>query len=296
MRSLAIAATGMNAQQLNVDVIANNIANINTTAYKRARGEFTDLLYQVERAAGVPNRGGQDSIPEGARVGLGVRTAAVRYLHIQGALVQTGNKLDVALNGRGWFQVQGPDGESLYTRAGAFNRNENGEIVTTDGLVVQPAMVVPVDATEVVVNQTGQVFVRIGNQPELTQIGQFTVANFINDAGLDPLGGNLYRESTASGPATARRCRRCRLRHRPAGLSGELQRRSGEGNHRADPGPAPLRNEFEGDPDRRQHVRHGDQPALVHRSSGGYSRSLEKLMQNKKPVHESMNDANASVR
>jgi flagellar basal-body rod protein FlgG len=202
MRSLAIAATGMNAQQLNVDVIANNIANINTTSYKRARGEFTDLLYQVERAAGVPNRGGQDSIPEGARVGLGVRTAAVRYLHIQGALVQTGNKLDVALNGRGWFQVQGPDGELLYTRAGTFNKNENGEIVTVDGNVVQPAMVIPIDATEIVINQAGQVFVRIGNEPELTQIGQFNIANFINDAGLDPLGGNLYRESAASGPAT----------------------------------------------------------------------------------------------
>jgi flagellar basal-body rod protein FlgG len=199
MRSLAIAATGMNAQQTNVDVIANNIANINTTAYKRARGEFTDLLYQVERAAGVPSRGGQESIPEGARIGLGVRTAAVRYLHIQGALTQTGNTLDLAMNGRGWFQVQGPDGELLYTRAGAFNKNENGQIVTADGLVVQPAMVIPVDATEVVVNQTGQVFVRIGNQPQLQQIGQFNIANFINDAGLDPIGGNLYRESTASG-------------------------------------------------------------------------------------------------
>jgi len=202
MRSLSIAATGMNAQQLNVDVIANNIANINTTSYKRARGEFTDLLYQVERAAGVPNRGGQDSIPEGARVGLGVRTAAIRYLHMQGALAQTGNKLDMALSGRGFFQVQGADGEPLYARAGAFNKNENGEIVTVDGNVVQPAMVVPNDATDVVVNETGQVFVRIGNQTELQEIGQFTIANFINEAGLDPLGGNLYRESTASGPAT----------------------------------------------------------------------------------------------
>ncbi len=201
MRSLAIAATGMNAQQLNVDVIANNIANINTTSYKRARGEFTDLLYQVERAAGVPNRGGQDTVPEGARVGLGVRTAAVRYLHIQGALAQTGNKLDVALNGRGFFQVQGGDGEPLYTRAGSFNKNENGEIVTVDGNVVQPAMVVPTDATEVVINETGQVFVRIGNQATLTEIGQFTIANFINEAGLDPIGGNLYRESTSSGTA-----------------------------------------------------------------------------------------------
>jgi flagellar basal-body rod protein FlgG len=203
MRSLSIAATGMNAQQINVDVIANNIANINTTAYKRARGEFTDLLYQVERAAGVPNAGGLNSVPEGARIGLGVRTAAVRYLHLQGVLAQTGNKLDVALNGRGWFQVAGPNGEELYTRAGAFNRNENGEIVTTDGYVVQPAIAIPIDATEVVINETGQVFVRIGNEPELQEVGQFTVATFINDAGLEPIGGNLYRETVSSGAAAA---------------------------------------------------------------------------------------------
>ncbi len=201
MRSLSIAATGMNAQQVNVDVIANNIANINTTSYKRARGEFTDLLYQIERAAGVPNRGGQDTIPEGAKVGLGVRTAAVRYLHIQGVLAQTGNKLDLAFNGRGWFQIEGPNGEQLYTRAGAFNKNENGEIVTLDGYVVQPAMTIPIDATDVVVNQAGQVFVRIDNQPQLQEIGQFTVATFINDAGLDPIGGNLYRETESSGAA-----------------------------------------------------------------------------------------------
>jgi flagellar basal-body rod protein FlgG len=191
----------MNAQQVNVDVIANNIANINTTSYKRARGEFTDLLYQIERAAGVPNQGGEDTIPEGAKVGLGVRTAAVRYLHIQGVLAQTGNKLDVALNGRGWFQIEGPNGEQLYTRAGAFNKNENGEIVTIDGYVVQPAMTVPLDATDIIVNQSGQVFVRIDNQPDLQEIGQFTVATFINDAGLDPVGGNLYRETVSSGAA-----------------------------------------------------------------------------------------------
>ena len=202
MRSLAIAATGMNAQQINVDVIANNIANINTTSYKRARGEFTDLLYQVERAAGVPNRGGQDTIPEGAKVGLGVRTAAVRYLHIQGVFAQTSNKLDLAIKGQGWFQIEGPNGEQLYTRAGAFNKNENGEIVTLDGYVVQPAMTIPIDATEVIVNNTGQVFVRIDNQTELQEIGQFTMATFINDAGLDPVGGNLYRETVSSGAAT----------------------------------------------------------------------------------------------
>jgi flagellar basal-body rod protein FlgG len=201
MRALAIAATGMNAQQLNVEVIANNIANINTTGFKRARAEFTDLLYQAERAAGAPNRGGQEPIPEGAQIGLGVRTAAVRNLHLQGALTNTGNKFDLALNGRGWFQVAGADGEFFYTRAGSFNKNANGQIVTGDGYLVQPAMTVPQDATEFIVNQAGQVYVRIGNNTELQLLGQLTLANFANEAGLEPLGGNLYRETVASGAA-----------------------------------------------------------------------------------------------
>jgi flagellar basal-body rod protein FlgG len=201
VRSLAIAATGMNAQQTNVSVIANNIANINTTGFKRARAEFTDLLYQAERAVGVPNRGGQDPIPEGALIGLGVRTVAVRNLHLQGALTQTGNKLDLALNGRGWFQVSGPNGETFYTRAGAFNKNATGQLVTADGNVVQPTMTIPQTATEVTVNETGQVFIRNGTETTLQQIGQLTLANFTNEAGLEPLGGNLYRETQASGTA-----------------------------------------------------------------------------------------------
>lgn len=202
MRAMMVAATGMNAQQLNVEVIANNIANINTTAFKRARGEFTDLLYQVERAASVPNRGGAEIIPEGARVGLGTRAAAIRYLHAQGTLTQTSNKLDVALNGRGWFQIEGPDGETLYTRAGSFNKNETGQIVTVDGYVVQPAMTVPTDATDISINETGQVYARIDGQTELQLLGQFSLATFMNDAGLDPIGNNLYKETTASGSAT----------------------------------------------------------------------------------------------
>ena len=199
MRALAIAATGMNAQQTNVEVIANNIANINTTGFKRSRAEFTDLLYQAERSAGAPNRGGQEPIPEGVQIGLGVRTASVRNLHIQGSLTQTGNKLDLSLNGRGWFQVAGPNGEQLYTRAGAFNKNATGQIVTADGYVVQPAMTIPQTATDVIVNETGQIYVRVGSDTATTLIGQLTVANFTNDAGLDALGGNLYRETTASG-------------------------------------------------------------------------------------------------
>jgi flagellar basal-body rod protein FlgG len=191
----------MNAQQTNVEVIANNIANINTTGFKRSRAEFTDLLYQAERVAGAPNRGGQEAVPEGAHIGLGTRTAAVRNLHMQGALTSTGNKLDLALNGRGWFQVASTNGENLYTRAGSFNKNATGQIVTVDGYVVQPAMTIPTDATDVIVNETGQVYARVGATNTLQLIGQLTVANFANDAGLDPLGGNLYRETAASGAA-----------------------------------------------------------------------------------------------
>src|SRR5690606_9301608 len=199
MRALAIAATGMTAQQLNLEVIANNIANINTTGYKRARAEFTDLLYQIERAAGVPNRGGESPIPEGAQVGLGVRAAAIRKLHIQGSLTNTGKKPDLALNGRGWFQVAAADAESLDARPGAFNKPADGQIVTTDGYVVQPAITIPEEATEIVINESGEVFARIENEPELQLLGQFTLANFANEAGLEPIGGNLYRETEASG-------------------------------------------------------------------------------------------------
>ncbi|MEX3007024.1 flagellar basal-body rod protein FlgG [Hoeflea sp. TYP-13] len=202
MKALAIAATGMNAQQLNLEVIANNIANINTTGFKRARAEFSDLLYQVEKAQGVPSRANQAIVPEGAYVGLGVQTMAVRNVHIQGSLVSTGNKLDLALVGRGWFQIQSPDGETLFTRAGALNTNANGEIVTADGYLLQPAITVPQDASEIVVTKSGQVFVRIGDDADMQEIGQITIANFVNEAGLAPLGDNLFQETEASGEST----------------------------------------------------------------------------------------------
>jgi flagellar basal-body rod protein FlgG len=199
MRALAIAATGMSAQQLNVEVIANNIANINTTAFKRARAEFTDLLYQDERPAGVPNRGNQQPIPEGAQVGLGVRNAAIRNLHIQGALTSTGNKLDLAINGRGWFQIEGATGETFYTRAGSFNKNAEGQLVTIDGNLLTPQITIPADTTEVVVNESGEVFARVGTEATMQSLGQITLANFANDAGLEALGGNLYQQTQASG-------------------------------------------------------------------------------------------------
>ncbi|MDN2566601.1 flagellar basal-body rod protein FlgG [Aquibium sp. A9E412] len=201
MKALAIAATGMNAQQLNLEVIANNIANINTTGFKRARAEFSDLLYQAERLQGVPNRANQAIVPEGANVGLGVKTAAVRNVHLQGSLTSTGNELDMALVGKGWFQVEGAEGEPLYTRAGAFNTNATGQLVTVDGYSVTPAIVVPQDAVEIIVNKSGQVFARLDDQVELQELGQLTLANFANEAGLAPLGDNLFRETDASGPA-----------------------------------------------------------------------------------------------
>lgn len=199
MRALAIAATGMSAQQTNVEVIANNIANINTTAFKRARAEFSDLIYQSERAEGVPNRGGQDVVPEGAQLGLGVRTAGIRNLHIQGPLAHTGNPLDLAINGRGWFQISGPSGEALYTRAGSFNKNGTGQLVTGDGYTVNPAIQIPTDTTEIVVNQSGEVYARVASQLAPQLLGQIALVDFANDSGLQPLGNNLYRETAASG-------------------------------------------------------------------------------------------------
>ncbi|MEZ0169637.1 flagellar basal-body rod protein FlgG [Microvirga sp. TS319] len=202
MRALAIAATGMNAQQLNVEVIANNISNVNTTAFKTARAEFTDLLYQAERAQAVPTQTGASPVPEGAMLGLGVRAAAIRNLHRQGSLTNTSNQFDLALNGRGWFQVDSPNGETVYTRAGAFNKDANGQLVTLDGYTLNPPIIVPQNAIDVTINESGEVFAKIDGQTNPQNIGQLTLANFTNDAGLEPLGGNYYRETIASGAPT----------------------------------------------------------------------------------------------
>lgn len=201
MRALAIAATGMNAQQMNLEVIANNIANLNTTGFKGARAEFTDLLYQAERQQGAPNQAGQEPVPEGAMLGLGVRTAAIRNLHRQGPLAQTSNQLDLAVNGRGYFQITSPSGEINYTRAGAFNRSSAGQIVTLEGYALDPAITIPQGAVDVTINQSGQVFAKIDGQVAQQNLGQITIANFANDSGLEPLGNGLYRETPASGTA-----------------------------------------------------------------------------------------------
>ncbi|ATN33025.1 flagellar basal-body rod protein FlgG [Rhizobium sp. ACO-34A] len=201
MRALAIAATGMDAQQTNLEVIANNIANINTTSFKRGRAEFTDLLYQTERAQGVANRANQSVVPEGANIGLGVQTSAVRKLHTQGEISSTDNDLDVAIVGKGFFMVEGGDGTTLYTRAGAFNKDADGRLVTIDGYGVMPNITIPDDATEITISQDGIVSVRVGSEENLTELGQLQLSNFVNEAGLKPLGDNLFQQTEASGEA-----------------------------------------------------------------------------------------------
>ena len=199
MRALSMAATGMAAQELQLEVVANNIANTNTTGFKRARAEFTDLMYQVERARGVGTTGQTGGAPEGVHLGLGVRTAAIRQVHIQGVLQDTGNRLDVALDGPGWFQIESASGETLYTRAGAFNTNANGEIVTIDGLKLTDGLTVPANVTDLTIGEDGRVSVAVPGQRQRQDLGNVTLANFINPVGLEPVGNNLFRVSETSG-------------------------------------------------------------------------------------------------
>ncbi len=233
MRALAIAATGMNAQQTNMEVIANNIANINTTGFKRARAEFTDLLYQAERVSGAPTRGGQESVPEGAYVGLGTRTAAIRNLHIQGALTQTNNKLDLAVNGRGWFQIAGANGELFYTRAGAFNKNSQGQIVTLDGYQVQPSITIPQDAKDIVINESGEVFVTTDAQRDADEPRPAHARDIRQRHGPRAARQQSLQGDGVVGDRDGGRAGRSRLRCRSPGLPRALERRSGEGDHGA---------------------------------------------------------------
>lgn len=199
MRSLSIASTGMLAQQLNVEVISNNIANMNTTAYKRQRAEFQDLLYQNERRVGSQAADNNAIVPAGVQVGLGVKTAAVYRITEQGNLTTTGNQLDLAVQGKGYFQVTLPDNTIAYTRAGSFQLDQNGNIVTADGLKVTGAAAIPANATSITVNQSGQIFVSQQGQTQLAQAGQFQLVSFINDTGLQPIGNNMFIQTQASG-------------------------------------------------------------------------------------------------
>lgn len=201
LKALSIAATGMNAQQTNLEVIANNIANINTTGFKRARAEFSDLMYETIRGQGVSKQAGLEVVPEGAKLGLGVKLSAIRDVHLQGVLSQTGNPLDLALNGKGWFQVTGPTGDTLYSRAGAFNLNQNGQVVDINGQLLNPNITVPVEAKQITISESGEVFAYLDGEVTPTNLGQITLAAFVNEAGLEPLGDNLFAATEASGAA-----------------------------------------------------------------------------------------------
>ena len=240
MRALAIAATGMSAQEQNLEVIANNVANINTTGFKRSRAEFTDLIYQTERLMGVSNRGRDATVPEGAQIGLGVRTAAIRSVNIQGALTNTGNQLDLAIQGRGWFQVTTPNGDTVYTRDGAFNTNANGQLVTMDGYNVNPSILVPQTATAVTVSQTGLVTATVPGQTTPQQLGQLTIANFRQRSWPLRARRQLLPADGRVRPADGRRSGRHFIRHHPAGLCRGFQRRSRHRDHQPHCGSARL--------------------------------------------------------
>ena len=199
MRALDIAGTGMQAQQTNVEVISNNIANMTTTGYKRRRAEFQDLIYQNLRRVGANSSDSGSVVPAGAQVGLGVKTAAIYRINEQGNLQQTNNSLDLAVRGNGYFQVTLPSGDTAYTRDGTFSLSPGGEIVTADGHVVQPGITVPSNATSVVINSTGQVQVTIDGQTAPSTLGQIQLAVFPNEAGLDAQGDNLFVQTAASG-------------------------------------------------------------------------------------------------
>lgn len=199
MRALSIGSSGMYAQQMNVEVIANNIANIGTSGYKRQRAEFQDLIYQNLRQPGAQSSDTGTLLPSGLQLGSGVKLDAVTRMHSQGPLDITDNKLDMAINGNGYFQIQMPSGEIAYTRAGTFQLNQDGLIVTSEGYQLNPGITIPPDTTEIAINNSGEVWVKVGGQQDLQNVGQIEIARFANDAGLDIRGDNLYLQSPASG-------------------------------------------------------------------------------------------------
>jgi flagellar basal-body rod protein FlgG len=201
MRSLHIAGTGMMAQQTNVEVISNNIANMSTTGYKRRRAEFQDLIYQNMRRVGSQSADTGSVLPSGAQVGLGVKTGAVYRISEQGSLSQTENRFDMAIRGNGYFQVTLPSGETAYTRDGTFALSPEGIIVTSDGYVVQPGIAVPAAARDVTINATGEVLAKLDGQVEPQNVGQIQLAIFANETGLEAVGDNLLLATPGSGAA-----------------------------------------------------------------------------------------------
>lgn len=203
IRSLWISKTGLDAQQTQMDVVANNLANVSTNGFKRSRAVFEDLLYQNIRQPGAQSSQ-QTQIPSGLQIGTGVRPVAAERIHTQGNLAQTGNKLDVAIQGSGFFPVLMPDGTTGYTRDGSFQTDGQGQLVTSSGYVIQPAMTIPANASSVTIAQDGVVSITQAGSVAPVQIGQMQLATFINPTGLQSNGQNLYLETSSSGaPSTA---------------------------------------------------------------------------------------------
>ncbi|MES1156895.1 MAG: flagellar basal-body rod protein FlgG [Alphaproteobacteria bacterium] len=199
MRALSIAASGMEAQQLNVEVISHNIANMNTTGYKRQRAEFEDMLYQNQQRPGSSSSSNGNIVPLGIQLGVGVRADAVGRITEQGGMSQTGNPYDLGINGSGYIQVTLPSGQLAYTRAGNLAVNADGIIVTADGYPIEPSITVPPDATAVNISRDGIVEATMPSQTAPQQLGQLEIANFINPPGLEAVGDNLFLETPASG-------------------------------------------------------------------------------------------------
>jgi flagellar basal-body rod protein FlgG len=199
MRAMNIAATGMLAQQMNVEVISNNIANMNTTGFKRSRAEFQDLLYQQVQRVGSSTSQFDTKTPAGIHVGLGVKAGGIYRINDQGNMLQTGNRYDLAIDGRGYFKVQMPNGDEAYSRAGAFQVSAEGELVTQEGFLIDPIIQIPREAVDVTINAAGLVQVKMAGQVEPQDVGQLELTNFPNENGLEALGDNLYAQSPASG-------------------------------------------------------------------------------------------------
>ena len=204
LKALSIAAFGMNAQQVNLDVIANNIANVNTTGYKKASAEFSDLIYAPDRLSAVPIMGNGAGAPEGSYVGFGVQTSAVRRIFSQGSYQETKHPFDLMITGRGYFQVQKPNGEIFYTRDGTFTPNADGQLVTQHGEMLIPAITLnQPDITKVTIKENGAVYVSTKADPSpAAPAYQIQLANFINEAGLEPIGDNLFQQTASSGAPT----------------------------------------------------------------------------------------------
>lgn len=202
IRALYTAATGMEAQQLNMDITANNLANVNTTGFKKTRADFQDLLYQTIRSAGAMQAQGVQ-VPTGIQVGLGTRMAATQKLYTQGDYKQTDNDLDVMIEGDGFFQVMLPSGDLAYTRDGSFKKDGNGRLVTSDGYIVQPEINIPDTATDLSIGEDGTVSVKTSGQSTTQQIGQLQITKFLNPAGLKNMGRNLVAATDVSGDANA---------------------------------------------------------------------------------------------